>query len=376
MQILNTMTDIELIKKIRIESFRNVKGPLIDLRTPLEFSQGHWPGATNLPLFNNEERVLIGTTYKHNGPNKATALGLKFITPKLTKLIKQLKEIKREFDDKYKEESRTCLRLYCWRGGMRSASVAWLSKLYELNPVILYKGYKAYRNWILDQFKHEWPLKLIGGRTGSGKTDLLLALSEKGVSIIDLEGLANHRGSSFGSLGLPDQPSTEQYENMIGEVLDIFRESQNKEIFIEAESANLGCCTIPHEIFKQMKKAEMIEINRGFHERIEQLVKVYGKQNKNSLKEATLRISKRLGPQRISIALQAIENENWHDACKAMLDYYDRCYEHELSKIRQKVAVDISGLNSIEAAELLLEKNLICRPHLSQREYPPTSIKL
>ncbi len=351
-----------ILEPCQVDSFRYLKGPIIDLRTPKEFSQGHWPGATNIPLFNNEERAAIGKSYKQDGQHRAIILGLGIVSPKLSRLIKSLKEIKQKQESEDLNDSVNYLKLYCWRGGMRSASVAWLSYILDLKPVLLLGGYKAYRNWVLNQFTKEWPLKLIGGKTGTGKTDLLLSLEKKGVSIIDLEGLANHRGSSFGSLGLPSQPSTEQYENNIGETLEIFAKNKSKEIFVEAESANLGHCRIPFEFFRQMRASKMIEVNRSIEERINQLVGVYGCQDKKMLIAATLRITKRLGPQRTAKALKAIEEKNWGEACFEILDYYDRYYEKDLSKIKNKKSIDISGLTPEEAATKLFLEGHINKP--------------
>ena len=353
------MSGMKIPDPFPVESFRQLKGPMIDLRTPKEFAQGHWPGATNVPLFNDEERAKIGKTYKEGGPDKAISLGLKIISPKLATLIREVRTIKEQKDYATNPTNPSYLKFYCWRGGMRSSSVAWLSNILELKPVLLLGGYKSYRNWTLRQFKKKWPLKLIGGKTGSGKTDLILLLRKKGFSILDLEGLANHRGSSFGSLGLPSQPSTEQYENKIVEILEEFKNNKNKEIFVEAESANLGHCRIPFEFFKQMKIAPMIEITRTQEERINKLVEVYGTQDQKMLEEATSRIYKRLGPQRTNEALKAIKEKKWAEACKAILEYYDRYYNRELSQISEKNTVDVSGLTTEEAAAMLLRKGFI-----------------
>ena len=229
----------------------------------------------------------------------------------------------------------------------------------ELNPLILKGGYKSYRRWVLEQFEEDWPLRVIGGRTGTGKTDLLLALSKKDISIIDLEGLANHRGSSFGSLGLPEQPSTEHYENLIAEKLEISRSNSSKGIWLEGESSNLGRCRIPQNLYKQMKTAPVIEIKRSTKERINQLVKIYAVNEQNDLEQATLRISRRLGPQRTTKALEAIRNQKWSDACSEMLDYYDRCYDHELKTVSKRKTIDITGLSPVIAAEKLLAQGLV-----------------
>ena len=157
-------------------SFRKASGPLVDVRSPGEFHQGHWPGAINLPLFSDEQRAEVGTTYKKNGRAQAIDLGLELVGPALATMSRQLKKI---------AGGAAHLRIYCWRGGMRSNSVAWLAGLVDLKPLVLDGGYKSYRRWVLEQFGQSWPVKLIGGRTGSGKTDLLLAMAARDVAVVD-----------------------------------------------------------------------------------------------------------------------------------------------------------------------------------------------
>ena len=249
-------------------------------------------------------------------------------------------------------------RIYCWRGGLRSSSIAWLAELLDLNPILLDGGYKSYRRWVHEQFNLNWPLKILGGRTGTGKTDLLLALQNRGVAVIDLEGIANHRGSSFGSLGLPAQPSTEYFENQLAESLDHWRNKGAEEIWIEAESIQIGNCRIPNEFFKQMKNSHVLEIKRNLDQRISQLVTVYGRYGQENLADAIKRISRRLGPQRTKEALEAISTKNWSDACKATLDYYDKCYDRELAKSPDRISVDLDGLEAIHSAEKLIRLKL------------------
>ncbi len=354
---LPTMSGMGIQPNYPIEKFRNLKGPLLDLRSPKEYKQGHWPGSINVPLFSDKEREEIGTLYKHQGRYKSILLGLKLITPKLTDLQRSLINIKKEYAAKNHENA--FIRLYCWRGGMRSSSVAWLANILDLKPALLFGGYKSYRKWALKQFEKRWSVHLIGGKTGSGKTELLLSLAKKGVSIIDLEGLANHRGSSFGSLGLPIQPSNEQYENLIAEELEKFNNNSVDAIWLEDESSNLGRCRVPQAFFKQMKEAPLIETIRSKEERISRLVEVYGDQDGQDLKEATLRITRRLGPQRTAKALEAISQKEWRNACNAILDYYDRCYEHQLSKVKNKGHIDLSGLSPDQAAQMLVDKGLV-----------------
>jgi tRNA 2-selenouridine synthase len=201
-----------------------------------------------------------------------------------------------------------------------------------------------------------WPLQVLGGRTGTGKTDLLLELQKRGAAVVDLEGLANHRGSSFGGLGLPPQPSNEHYENLLAFALRQCPSPSPGPVWLEAESAQVGRCRIPAGLWAQMGQAPAVEIQRPMDERVERLVAVYGALGQQPLREATERIARRLGPQRTALALSAIDHSNWAEACRQMLDYYDRCYDHDLGKrvqppLRQ---FDLTGLNAAEAAALLL----------------------
>ena len=330
---------------ISIEQLRKVGGPLVDVRSPGEYAQGHWPGAINIPLFSDAERAEVGTTYKREGRLPAIHLGLAMTGPKLSHLAKELDKLRNQGDP----------RIYCWRGGMRSASVAWLAEQIDLKPTRLDGGYKSYRRWVLSRFDQPWPLRVMGGRTGTGKTDLLLALEQRGVAVIDLEGLAHHRGSSFGGLGLPPQPSTEHYENKLAEVLDRHQLAQARSIWLEAESIQVGRCRIPKGLFDQMQQAPVLEIQRNLDERVKQLVQVYGHQGGELLADATQRISRRLGPQRTAEALKAIEQSDWSQACRAMLDYYDRCYDHELKRSAGRISIDLSGQDPDQAADKLIQ---------------------
>ena len=210
---------------------------------------------------------------------------------------------------------------------MRSQSIAWLLDKYKLNPITLKGGYKIYRRWVLDSFSKKLNIVVIGGKTGTGKTRLLSLLEKYKYQTIDLEGFACHRGSTFGGLGMKEQPSNEQFENKIAEKLYSLKISNS--IFVEAESANIGKCKIPHEFFNQMKNSRRIEIIRSEPNRLDELIDTYSVFKKEELQESVLRIKKRLGPQRTKIALESINNERWDLVCKSVLDYYDKCYEYE-----------------------------------------------
>lgn len=349
------MDGAQLIRE-PIEQFLQPSGPLVDVRAPAEFAQGHIPGANNLPLFSDEQRAAVGTTYKQQGRQAAVQLGLNLVGPRLGELGAGLQALAEQTPGQP-------LRVHCWRGGMRSASIAWLASQLDLPVVLLEGGYKAFRRWVLSLFETPWPIHLLGGRTGSGKTDLLLALAQQGAAVIDLEGLAHHRGSSFGSLGMPPQPSTEHYENRIA--MSLLQLKGCSQIWVEAESAQVGRCRIPAGLWTQMQGAPLLEIRRPLAERLEQLVAVYGIQDQRALKEATERIARRLGPQRTAAALEAIEQQRWGDAAQAMLDYYDRCYDHELERYgkadghRLLGHHDLTGLSAEAAAKQLISSGVI-----------------
>ncbi len=315
-------------KRKELEKFRSFKGPLIDVRSPSEYYKGHLPNSINIPLFDNDERSIIGTIYKKEGRKKAVIEGLNFFEKKIELLLDNLFISIESYKNISENDNKELyIRIYCSRGGMRSQSIAWLLEKFQLNLVTLNGGYKVYRRWVLDSFSRKLNIVVIGGKTGTGKTRLLSLLEKFKYQTIDLEAFACHRGSTFGGLGMKEQPSNEQFENIIAEKLNTFECSNN--IFVEAESANIGKCKIPHEFFNQMKNSRRIEILRSESNRLDELIDTYSVFKKEELQESVLRIKKRLGPQRTKIALESINNEKWDLVCRSVLDYYDKCYDYE-----------------------------------------------
>ena len=332
-------------KRKELKKFRSFNGPLIDVRSPSEYYKGHMPNSINIPLFDNDERSIIGTIYKKEGREKAVIEGLNFLEKKMESLLDNLFikiDSYNNIPDK-KNYNELFIRIYCSRGGMRSQSIAWLLDKFKLNPITLEGGYKKYRRWILDCFSKKWNIIIIGGKTGSGKTRLLSLLNKNKYQTIDLEGFACHRGSTFGGLGMKEQPSNEEFENKIAEKLYSFKTIKN--VFVEAESANIGKCKIPHEFFNQMKKSRRIEILRSESNRLKELIDTYSVFKKEELKDSVQRIKKRLGPQRTKIALESIDNEKWDLVCRSVLDYYDRCYEYEKVGKENITLLDLTDKN-------------------------------
>jgi len=325
-----------------VSAFLAAEGGLLDVRSPSEHRQGRIPGSLNLPLFDDQQRAAVGTAYKQHGREQAIQLGLQLVGPRLGRLGEVLGQ----------QRPGHPLRLYCWRGGLRSASLAWLAETIGREVLLLDGGYKAFRRWVLNRFDQPWPLRLLAGRTGTGKTGLLQALVSHGVAVIDLEGLAQHRGSSFGGLGLPPQPSSEHFENRLALALHNHRNAP--EIWLEAESTQVGRCRIPQALFRAMAQAPALEIRRPFEWRLAKLVGEYGHYPQEQLREATLRIQRRLGLQRTQATLAAIDSGRWSDAAAYMLSYYDRCYDHELDRRGQSMGVKLDAQTTAEAAAALI----------------------
>ncbi len=331
-------------KREELEKFRSFSGPLIDVRSPNEYYKGHMPNSINIPLFDNDERAIIGTQYKKYGREKAIQEGLIFFERKIDSLLNKLFHYinSQQIKNLDLDINKQLIRVYCARGGMRSMSVSWLLERYNQKNISLIGGYKKYRNWTLNHFSKTWNIVVIGGKTGTGKTKLLNVMDKHSYQVIDLEGIACHRGSTFGGLGMKKQPTNEHFENTIAEKLSSFK--IEKFIFVEAESANIGKCRIPHEFFNQMKTSRRIEIIRSFSNRLDELINTYSVFSKKELEDSVLRIKKRLGPQRTKIAIESIKEEKWNIVCQSVLEYYDKCYEYEKDRKDNITLLDLTDL--------------------------------
>ena len=176
---------------------------VLDVRSPVEFMKGHIPGAHSVPLLHDAARAEVGTLYKQQGREAAIDRGLQLAAPTLEHLVATAKRCAVDGQ----------LLVYCARGGLRSRSVLQLLEKEGLQCQLLASGYKGYRQWVRNTLAVHQQVTLLGGRTGVAKTEVLHVMARKGAQIVDLEGLAGHRGSVFGGLGLPKQPSNQLFEN-------------------------------------------------------------------------------------------------------------------------------------------------------------------
>lgn len=294
---------------------------LLDVRTPAEYAQGHVPGALNLPLFNNEERAEVGTLYKQVSPERAFLRGLDIAGAKMSWYV--LEAIRLAPSRK--------VAVHCWRGGQRSGSLSTLLSFAGFDVQVVQGGYKAYRQFVLEQFldcKHKFVV--LGGKTGSGKTLILNQLAMLGEQVIDLEKLANHKGSAFGALGEESQPTVEQFENNL--FAELSKMEVDKRIWVENESRNIGKVFVPAGFFDKFKSSPLVDLDVPFEERIKYLVEGYAVFPKEDLIDSLMKITKRMGGQNVKAALEAFEAGRIEESTAVALNYYDKTYTHSTGR--------------------------------------------
>ncbi|MCF2491036.1 tRNA 2-selenouridine(34) synthase MnmH [Dyadobacter sp. CY347] len=336
-----------MIRTITIDEFFRLPDavPLADVRTPAEFAHGHIPGAFNLPLFSNEERVLVGTTYKQVGREEAILLGFDLTGSKWSGFIKYALE---SAPDKK-------VAVHCWRGGMRSGAMAWALDLYGFEVYLIEGGYKNFRRFALNQFTRTADLMILGGKTGSGKTRILHELMLLGEQVIDLENLAQHQGSSYGTMNKMIQPTQEQFENNLA--FQLKNLDRAKRTWVEDESRNIGKLNIPTPFFNQMSSAMLVDINVGLEQRVQALTTEYGQLDKTFLTTCTGRIHKRLGPLQTKQAIAAIQEGNMEEFIRIVLVYYDKTYGKDIAKrsAEKVLSLDLMSKETAENARQILK---------------------
>ena len=244
--------------------------------------------------------------------------------------------------------------VYCWRGGMRSDSMAWLFESAGLKAEVVDGGYKMYRRQVLADLERDWNLHIIGGRTGSGKTLVLKALREQGAQVIDLEGLARHKGSAFGALGQPPQPSSEHMANLMHRELTAF--DRERPIYVEDESLRIGSVALHKPFYDLMQRSPITVLEVPREERAGFLARDYGDASRDELAECFTKIQKRLGGQRLKEAIAALALGDLVTAGNAALDYYDSAYDHAVEKRDPKtiIRLDAAGQSPEELAAVIL----------------------
>jgi tRNA 2-selenouridine synthase len=303
------------MKRIEVSEFLRSDRTLIDVRSQGEFDESHILEAINIPLLNNEERVQVGTAYKQVGKEAAIEIGYQLIIPRKDQIL----------DNLIQTTGKKPIKLYCARGGMRSQLMANYFSDNGYDVVVLEGGYKAYRNHVLSQISNYTNLIILSGYTGSGKTEILNELRGLNAQVLDLEKLANHKGSVFGALGNSQQPKSAEFHNLIYNELSMFDNS--KPIWVENESFRIGNIFLPRELWLNLKNSPGVELHIPFNDRVEFTKKHYGNFNSEDVGRCINYLRKRLGDEKTNQLLELLNDNNAEEIIRSLLLYYDKAYE-------------------------------------------------
>lgn len=331
---------------LSVNDFLNLRStlPLADVRSEKEFEEGHIRSAVNIPILNNEERRAVGIDYKEKGQLEAIKTGFRLVGPRFLEIVNQADTL----------ASGKELLVHCWRGGMRSTNFCQIIGMAKIKTIQLGGGYKSYREKALQSYKLPLKLNIIGGLTGSGKSDVLQVLRSKGEQVIDLERLANHRGSAFGGLMMPPQPTTEQFQNDLFE--ELMQLDLSRHVWIEDESISIGRIFLPLDFWQQMSSAPVFDVSVDKATRIERLVNEYGSADKDEFLSAMQNITKKLGGQNFKTAREKLEEGDMASTIDILLTYYDKAYGAGLKKKSERIKASVSwdGRDVMGCAEELI----------------------
>jgi tRNA 2-selenouridine synthase len=353
------------MKELTVEQLMIIEHPIIiDIRSPIEYKDGAIPGAINVPLFTDDERAEIGTIYKKEGQAAAKWRAMEVVSPKIPDLLHTIKDYS------------TCgeLVIHCWRGGMRSKAVVTFLEFAGIYAYRLVGGYKAYRQYILGSIPTMFPEKavVLHGLTGVGKTEVLKDLKDRGYPVLDLEDMAGHRGSIFGTIGLGDGHNQKTFDSLLFKGL---QEIQGAEYFlIEAESKRIGKTVQPEELMDKKMNGININLETPFEQRVKQLVTEYVVPYENEpwyfekISEGIEKVLRRVKDVDIrNSLLDTLDNKNYEKMIGILLEhYYDPRYDHARLEYAGGF-IDLFAKNPVDAADQIVEKldKLFLRPKLT-----------
>ncbi|MFD0959627.1 tRNA 2-selenouridine(34) synthase MnmH [Paenibacillus chungangensis] len=329
-----------MLQNLTIDEWRELQGrkqvTMIDVRSPSEFSNATIPGAINIPLFDDRERAEIGTIYKQVSIQAAKERGLEIVSAKLPSFVKQFQELS---DPK---------AVFCWRGGMRSKTSATLLSLMDVHAYRLQGGYRAYRQWVIEELQNadiQAEVIVVNGLTGTGKTALLRKLKQEGYPVLDLEGMAGHRGSIFGGIGLASN-NQKTFDACLVEELKTLQHSPY--ILIEAENRRIGKVALPDVLMRKRETGRQIIIELPLQERVRQIMEDYRPQEyATECLEAFRRIRSRIHTPIASEIEQLLQSEQYEAGIELLLvHYYDPRYTHSTNQYGNELlyTVDVDTL--------------------------------
>ena len=326
------------------------KTVFIDVRSPVEYAGGHIPGAVNIPIFNDDERAQVGTIYRQVSVEDAKHLGLSFVSTKLPDIIKQI-------DQLTKEEKKVIV--YCWRGGMRSKSIVSVLEMMGIPASQLVGGYKAHRQYVLDrlkQFEVKPTIIVLCGSTGTGKTLLVKQLAKRNIPVIDLENLANHRGSVFGQIGLGKSSTAQNFDANLLKELDTL--NNQPYIVVECESKRIGNVYLPECLFNAMQRGKKILLSSSIEVRVDRLIEEYldiCNDNADAIINSIALLRRRLGDKKTDNLIDEFNAGKIRVVVKTLLiEYYDPMYGYEKSDIADYDEA-INADNMEQATELTIQ---------------------
>ena len=317
---------------LSIYDFLNLRQhlPVVDVRSQGEFAEGHIHGALNIPLLNDDERVIVGTTYKQQGQQQAIKEGFRLVGPRLLDIITETERIAQEKE----------ILVHCWRGGMRSSNFSQFVGMAGVKSQTVQGGYKAYRQVALESFKKPLQIILLTGCTGSGKSEVLRELAAQGEQILDLEALANHKGSAFGGLLMPAQPTTAQFQNNLFE--EILKLDLSRRVWVEDESIAIGKIFLPKELWLTMSQSPLVQMNVAKEVRIQRLVDEYGPADREEFLQIMVKVTKKLGGQHFNAAKEKLSQGDMASTIDILLTYYDKAYLNSIDKRNSKIKFSLA----------------------------------
>ena len=325
----------------------------VDVRSNGEYDEFTIPGAVNIPIFNNEERSTIGTIYKNESIEKAKKVGIQFVSAKLLELYEQFSDLKNNHRE---------VVIFCERGGMRSSALWSLFNSIGLRTIKLEGGYKGYRaaiNENLPKLVEEVTFIMLHGHTGTGKTELLKLLEQRGLDVLDLEGFANHRGSLLGDVGLPGKVSQKKYDALVFEKL---RRRKSNFILIEAESGRIGNVIIPKFMHNKMKQGIHILVEGSLDARAKRIVDEYivNENSKQEILDALDKLGRYLGEKKTAHIIELVQAEDYMEATRElMVMHYDPLYAKGQQRYDFKLAVNSDDMEiSAERIETFVNQIL------------------
>ncbi len=338
----------------------------IDVRSPLEFDRESIPGAVNIPLFLDEQRRQLGIIYNTEGETAARRVGLDFVSPRLPEIV----------DEICRAAGNKTPILYCWRGGMRSFSLYRILHMLKIPAMRLKGGYRAYRKYVyraLSSYRVKPEVVVLNGLTGAGKTAIIRQLIFQGYPAIDLEGLAGHRGSVFGTVGFSGQKSQKDFESLLLTELNKFQDFPC--LVLEGEGTRIGPIHLPRFLTQAMTEGVHVLVTAPLEIRAERILKEYlspglTAEDAGRIEQGLVSLEQRLGRKRTARLLSLFRKGDYLPAVREICaDYYDRLYE-DAKRENQEFAAVLEAIRIAEAAGQLIDflNHRYHKPCLSQKE--------